>query len=91
MDGTNPLVWNEKTHGKTLLDIGVLFSSASCCWRRAMAIAVTLLNRIDYAVFAVVYFLTEVPLLLGTVAVYRRWRLPAVQQAEIPEKLPVTE
>jgi hypothetical protein len=56
-----------------------------------MSIAVTLLSRIDYAVFAVGYFLTEVPLLLGTVAVYRRWRLPAVQQAEIPEKLPVTE
>jgi BASS family bile acid:Na+ symporter len=39
----------------------------------AMAIAVTLLNRVEYAVFAVVYFLTEVPLLLGVVAGYRRW------------------
>lgn len=48
----------------------------------AMAIAVTLLNRIEYAVFAMVYFLTEVPLLLGVVAVYRKWRTPAAQQAE---------
>jgi ACR3 family arsenite efflux pump ArsB len=38
-----------------------------------MAIAVTLLNRVEYAVFAVVYFLTEVPLLLAVVAGYRRW------------------
>jgi BASS family bile acid:Na+ symporter len=37
----------------------------------ALAIAITLLNRLEYSVFAVVYFLTEVPLLLGVVAVYR--------------------
>ena len=37
----------------------------------ALAIAITLLNRIEYAVFGVVYFLTEVPLLLGVVAVAR--------------------
>ena len=37
----------------------------------AMAIAVTLLNRVEYAVFAVVYFLTEVPLLLAFVAAAR--------------------
>ena len=30
-----------------------------------MAIAITLLNRIEYAVFAAVYFLSEVPLLLA--------------------------
>ncbi len=39
----------------------------------AMAIAVTLLNRTEYAAFAVVYFLTEVPMLLGSVVAYRRW------------------
>lgn len=39
----------------------------------ATAIAVTILNKVEYAVFAVVYFLTEVPLLLGAVAVYRTW------------------
>jgi len=37
----------------------------------ALAIAVTLLNRLEYSVFAAVYFLTEVPLLLGVVAIYR--------------------
>jgi len=49
----------------------------------AMAIAVTLLNRIEYAVFAAVYFLTEVPLLLGAVAVYRMWRTQAVQRTDL--------
>jgi ACR3 family arsenite efflux pump ArsB len=49
-----------------------------------MAIAVTILNRIEYAVFAVVYFLSEVPLLLGAVAVYRTWRTQAVQRTELP-------
>jgi len=39
----------------------------------AMAVAVTLLGRVDYAAFAVVYFLAEVPLLLAIVAIYR-WR-----------------
>ena len=46
----------------------------------ASAVAITLLNHVEYAVFAVVYFLTEVPLLLGVVAVFRCWRrLPAPQ------------
>jgi BASS family bile acid:Na+ symporter len=45
----------------------------------ALAIAVTLLNRIDYAVFAAVYFITEVPLLLGAVGIYRKLRAPAAQ------------
>lgn len=44
----------------------------------AMAIAVTILNRPEYAVFAVVYFLTEVPLILGAVSVYRIWRTQGV-------------
>ncbi len=38
----------------------------------ASAIAVTLLNRIEYAVFAVIYFLAEVPVLLAVVAIHRR-------------------
>jgi bile acid:Na+ symporter, BASS family len=49
----------------------------------ASAIAITLLNRIEYAVFAVVYFLTEVPLLLGVVAAYRAWWTPAVRRADL--------
>ena len=50
----------------------------------ASAIAVTLLNRIEYAVFAVVYFLVEVPLLLGAVALYRICWAPAVPRTELP-------
>jgi bile acid:Na+ symporter, BASS family len=38
----------------------------------ASAIAVTMLNRIEFAAFAVVYFLTEVPFLMGVVIAYRR-------------------
>ena len=41
-------------------------------WRLAIS-GRTLLNRVDFAVFAVVYFRTEVPLLLGVVGAYRRW------------------
>jgi bile acid:Na+ symporter, BASS family len=50
----------------------------------ASAIAITLLNRIEYAVFAVVYFLVEVPLLLGAVALYRICWAPAVPRTELP-------
>jgi ACR3 family arsenite efflux pump ArsB len=46
----------------------------------ASAVAITLLNRIEYAVFAVVYFLTEVPPPIGVVAVFRCCRTPAVTQ-----------
>ena len=38
----------------------------------AMVIAITLLDRLEFATFATIYFLTEVPLLLGAVAIYRR-------------------
>jgi bile acid:Na+ symporter, BASS family len=48
----------------------------------ASAIAVTLLNRLEFAVFAVIYFLTEVPLLLGAVGVYRRWWVKAPRLEE---------
>lgn len=40
----------------------------------AVVIAVTLLGRLEFAVFASVYFLTELPIMLAAVAV-RRWRL----------------
>ena len=40
----------------------------------ATAIAVTLLGRVDFALFATAYFLTEVPLMLGAVAVFRAWQ-----------------
>ena len=45
----------------------------------------TLLNRIEYAVFAVVYFLTEVPLLLGLVAWYRLWWAPAGNREDLSD------
>jgi len=43
----------------------------------ATAIAVTLLGRVDFALFATAYFLTEVPLMLGAVAVFRAWQAPS--------------
>jgi BASS family bile acid:Na+ symporter len=49
----------------------------------AAAIAITLINRIEYAVFATVYLLTEVPLLLGVAGIYRRW-LVRIPQAALP-------
>ena len=41
----------------------------------ATAIAVTLLGRVEWAVFGAVYFITEVPLLLAVVTVCRRKRV----------------
>ena len=43
----------------------------------ATAIAVTLLGRVDFAVFATAYFLTEMPLMLLAIAVFRAWRDPS--------------
>jgi BASS family bile acid:Na+ symporter len=40
----------------------------------AVAIAVTLLGRLEFARFATTYFLTELPLMLGAIAVFRRLR-----------------
>jgi hypothetical protein len=34
-------------------------------------------------VFAAVYFLTEVPLLLGVAAAYRRWWAPALRRVDL--------
>jgi BASS family bile acid:Na+ symporter len=41
----------------------------------ATAIAVTLLGRIDFAVFATIYFLTEVPIMLAAIALFRANRV----------------
>jgi BASS family bile acid:Na+ symporter len=38
----------------------------------AMAIAVTILGRIEFASFAVIYSLTEIPLMLAAIALFRR-------------------
>jgi len=40
----------------------------------ATAIALTLAGRAEFAVFATIYFLTEIPLMLCAIAVYRRSR-----------------
>ena len=40
----------------------------------AITIAVTLLGRAEFANFAAVYAIIEVPILLGAVAIFRRWR-----------------
>ena len=40
----------------------------------ATAIAVTLVGRVEFAVFATTYFLTEIPLMLCAIVVYRRSR-----------------
>ena len=64
------------------ITVGIVFAVRNVAL--ASAIAVTLLNRIEFAVFAVVYFLTEVPLLLGVAGAYRRWwarTLPFTQPA----------
>jgi bile acid:Na+ symporter, BASS family len=47
----------------------------------AAAIAITLLNRIEYGVFATVYLLTEVPLLLVVAGICRRWVVRGPQAA----------
>ena len=39
-----------------------------------MAIAVTLLGRVDFARFAYIYFLAEMVMMLGAVAWFRRLR-----------------
>ncbi len=62
----------EKERPVTEEQIAQLSTNPSC----------TLLNRVEYAVFAVVYFLTEVPLLLGVAAKYC-WRgVSAGQRAD---------
>lgn len=50
--------------------VGVLFAVRNV--GLALAVAVTLLGRVEYAVFGAVYFLTEVPVLLAAVTIYRQ-------------------
>jgi ACR3 family arsenite efflux pump ArsB len=44
---------------------------------------VALLGRVEFARFAVTYSLTEIPLMLAAVAVFRRWQ--ALARAPQPE------
>ena len=43
----------------------------------AAAIAVTLAGRVEFALFATTYFLTDAPLMLGAIIAFRRSRQPA--------------
>ena len=61
---------------------GVLFAVRNV--GLAAAIAITLLGRLEYAVFAAVYFATQVPLLFGAVALYRRWWARASDATKAP-------
>jgi ACR3 family arsenite efflux pump ArsB len=60
--------------------VGIGFAARNIT--RASAVAITLLNPVEYAGFAVVYFLTEVPPPLGAVAVSLCFRTPAVPQVD---------
>jgi bile acid:Na+ symporter, BASS family len=51
--------------------VGIVFAVRNVAL--AMAIALTMLNRIEFAEVAVVYFIAEVPLLLGVSGACRRW------------------
>jgi BASS family bile acid:Na+ symporter len=75
------IAWLLRLSREDSVTVGILFAVRNVAL--ASAIAITLLNRVEYAVFAVVYFLTEVPLLLGVVAVYRCWWTPAAPQADL--------
>lgn len=63
--------WMLRLSPDDILTSGVVYSVRNVSL--AMVIAVTLLKRVDFAVFAVVYFLAEVPLMLAVVGWYRRW------------------
>jgi len=54
------------------MTVGIVFAVRNVVV--ASAIAISILGRLEFAEIAVVYFLVEVPLLLGAVAAYRRWR-----------------
>jgi bile acid:Na+ symporter, BASS family len=56
---------------KSVVATGILFPVRNVVL--AMVIAITFLNHVEYTVFAVVYFLVEVPLVITAIAVCRRW------------------
>jgi ACR3 family arsenite efflux pump ArsB len=49
----------------------------------ATAIAVTLLGRVEFALFATTYFLTEVPLMLGAILIFRV-TTPLARRSSLP-------
>jgi bile acid:Na+ symporter, BASS family len=64
------LGWLVRLDAAGVMTMGLMFATRNVAL--ATVIAVALLNKVEYAGFAVVYFLTEVPLLLAAIVVYRR-------------------
>ncbi|MGE5747165.1 MAG: bile acid:sodium symporter family protein [Solirubrobacterales bacterium] len=58
-------------HDRFTLGVGIATRNAAI----ATAIAVTVLGRIQFAVFATTYFLVEVPIMLVAIGIFR-WRTP---------------
>jgi bile acid:Na+ symporter, BASS family len=73
------LAWLLRLSQDDCLTIGIGFAVRNVAM--ATAIAFTLLERLEYGVFAVVYFLTEVPLLLAAAGIYRKWGTLSAQRA----------
>ena len=55
---------------RDVMTMGLLFTTRNVAL--ASAIAITLLNRVEFAVFAATYFVVEVPLILCAIALYCR-------------------
>ena len=55
-----------------ILEMGIVSLNLLLMVSLALVIAIALMGRVEYAVFAVVYFLTQVPLMLVAVMAYRR-------------------
>ncbi len=72
------MAWLLRLNASDGITVGIVFATRNVSL--ATAVAVTILQRIEFAEVAVVYFLVEVPLLMGVVAVYRRWRTKMSQQ-----------
>lgn len=76
------LAWLLRLNASDGITVGIVFATRNVAL--ATAIAVSILQRFEFAEVAVVYFLVEIPLLMLVVAVYSRWRTKMSQQ-----KLPV--
>lgn len=64
--------------GRSTFTVALLFATRNV--GLGLTLAVIMLGRVDYAVFAAVYFLAETPLLLAAAGLYRRW-FPATARA----------
>jgi hypothetical protein len=77
------LIERALAEGRSLRKIARKFNAEwhARCANLAMAMAgsVTIVNRIEYAVFVILFFLTGVPLLPGAVAAHLKWWAPAAK------------